>query len=268
MTRAGRAPTFHLDRVSRRWRDTVALDDVSLTIAGGERVLLAGPSGSGKSTLIRLLAGVLRPSSGRILVDGVELATRSSRELRHHRARCRIIEQGALLVAQSDVHRNVLAGRLGQMSWSRILWSAMARTEAARVRELLEPLGLAHRQWDVAGNLSGGEQQRVAVARALISAPDVLLADEPTSSLDPKAAHDTSELLFEHVRRHGATLIYCSHWIDLARSRVDRILGIRHGRVVLDARPEELSEGALVALYEGSGELHHESIDRAIAARA
>lgn len=262
------APAFQLDHVSRRWRDTIALDDVSLTIEGGQRVLLAGPSGAGKSTLIRLLAGALRPSSGRVLVDGADLATRSSRELRLHRARCRIVEQGALLVAQSDVHRNVLAGRLAHMPWWRILGAAVGRTEVARVRELLEPLGLAHRQWDVAGNLSGGEQQRVAVARALISAPDALLADEPTSSLDPKIARDVSELLLDHARRRGATLVYCSHWINLARNRVDRILGIRRGRVVLDARPDELSEAVIAELYEGSDELRDEPLDRAVPVQA
>lgn len=255
-----RAPSFQLDRVSRRWSDTVVLDDVSLVIESGQRVLLAGPSGAGKSTLIRLLAGALCPSSGRVLVDGVDLATRSTRELQHHRARCRIVEQGALLVAQSDVHRNVLAGCLGQMPWWQILWSSVGRTEADRVRALLEPLGLAHRQWDVAGNLSGGEQQRVAVARALISAPDALLADEPTSSLDPKIARDVSTLLLDHADRRGATLIYCSHWISLARERVDRVIGIRGGRVVLDVAPGALSEAALADLYQGSGELQYEPI--------
>jgi phosphonate transport system ATP-binding protein len=136
------------------------------------------------------------------------------------------------------------------------------------VRDVLEPLGLAHRQWDLAGNLSGGEQQRVAVARALISGPDALLADEPTSSLDPKVARDVSDLLLDHAHRRGATLVYCSHWISLARHRVDRVVGIRAGRVVLDARPDEVSEAALADLYQGSGELQYEPIERSAAARA
>jgi phosphonate transport system ATP-binding protein len=245
---------FRVEQVSRRWGDTTALADVSLSIHAGERVLLAGPSGSGKTTLIRLLAGVLRPSSGRIEVDGIDLMSMSSGQLRGHRARCRIVEQGALLVPQSDVHRNVLAGRLAHMHWTSILWSAIWRTETEPVRKLLGHLGLADRQWDIAGNLSGGQQQRVAIARALISSPAILLADEPTSSLDPRTAADVTRLLLDEAGQRGATLVFCSHWISLARDRVDRILGIRQGQLVLDTRPDQLDDAALEDLYRGSRE--------------
>ncbi len=245
---------FQLERVSRSWGDRIALEEVSLSIRPGERVLLAGPSGSGKTTLLRLLAGGLRPSSGTIEVEGVDLMSMSARELRRHRARCRIVEQGALLVPQSDVHRNVLAGRLAHMPWHAVLLSAFWRTETEPVRELLDHLGLADRQWDLAGNLSGGQQQRVAIARALISSPAVLLADEPTSSLDPRTARSVTQLLIEQAGRRGATLLFCSHWVSLARAEVDRIIGIRAGRVVLDARPGEVDDAALEQLYRGSDE--------------
>ena len=251
---ASGAPQLRLDRVSRSWGENRALGDVSLAVRQGERVLLAGPSGSGKTTLLRLLAGALRPSSGSVQADGVDLASMTSRQLRRHRARCRIVEQGAMLVAQSDVHRNVLAGRLAHMPWHRVILSALWRVEAEPVRALLDRVGLADRQWDSAGNLSGGQQQRVAIARALISSPDILLADEPTSSLDPKTAADVSQLLVEEASRRRATLVYCSHWISLARDRVDRIVGIREGRVVLDARPTEVSADQIDRLYRGSRE--------------
>jgi phosphonate transport system ATP-binding protein len=247
-------PQFRLEGVSRSWGDRQALADVSLSIAAGERILLAGPSGSGKTTLLRLLAGALRPSRGSVLVDGVDLMGLRPRELRQHRARCGIVEQGGLLVPQSDVHRNVLAGLLATMPWHAILWSAFARSHAAPVRGLLDRLGLADRQWDTAGNLSGGQQQRVAIARALISSPAILLADEPTSSLDPATAAEVTDLLIEQAKQRGATLVFCSHWISIARDRVHRIVGIRGGRVVLDARPDQLGEGALDELYRGSRE--------------
>jgi len=246
-------PQFRLDRVSRHWGGTPALDDVSLTVQSGERILLAGPSGSGKTTLLRLLAGVLRPTRGSVQVDGVDVMSMGSRELRRHRARCGIVEQGAMLVPQSDVHRNVLAGRLAHMPWHAVLLSAVWRTEAAPVRELLDRVGLADRQWDTAGNLSGGQQQRVAVARALIGAPAIMLAEEPTSSHDPKTARDITDLLLEQAGR-GATLLFCSHWVSIARDRVTRVIGIRGGKLVLDARPGDVTADALDALYRGSRE--------------
>jgi phosphonate transport system ATP-binding protein len=246
-------PQFRLDRASRRWGGTAALEDVSLTVQPGERILLAGPSGSGKTTLLRLLAGVLRPSGGSVQVDGVDVMAMGSGELRRHRARCGIVEQGGMLVPQSDVHRNVLAGRLAHMPWHAVLLSAVWRTEATPVRELLGRVGLADRQWDTAGNLSGGQQQRVAVARALFGGPGILLADEPTSSLDPTTAHDIADLLLDHAGR-GATLIFCSHWVSIARDRVTRVIGIRGGKLVLDARPADVTADALDELYRGSRE--------------
>jgi len=245
---------LRLERVRRSWGATTALEDVSLTIEPGERVLLAGPSGSGKTTLLRLLAGVLRPSAGSVRIGGADLMSMSAGQLRRHRARCRIVEQGALLVAQSDVHRNVLAGRLADMPWHAVLRAALWRTEVERVRSLLEPLGLADRQWDAAGVLSGGQQQRVAIARALIAGPAILLADEPTSSLDPKTARDVTDILLDEAGRRGATLVFCSHWVSLARERVDRVIGIRGGRVVLDAAPDQVDDDALDRLYRGSDE--------------
>jgi phosphonate transport system ATP-binding protein len=251
---SGELPQFRLEGVSRRWGERRALEDVSLTIRPGERILLAGPSGSGKTTLLRLLAGVLRPSSGTIHVDGLDLMAMASRQLRRHRARCGIVEQGGLLVPQSDVHHNVLAGRIAHMPWHAIVWSALWRTETARVRELLARVGLADRQWDSAGNLSGGQQQRVAIARALIASPAILLADEPTSSLDPATAAEVTDLLLEQVGDRGATMVFCSHWISIARDRVTRVVGIRGGRIVMDARPEDVSRDALDGLYRGSRE--------------
>jgi len=252
MNRAG--AELRLERVSRSWGKQRALEDVSLTVAPGERVLLAGPSGAGKSTLLRLLAGALRPTHGVVRAGGIDLQSMSAHELRRHRARCRIVEQGGLLVPQLDVHRNVLAGRLADMRWYAVLGAALWRTDADEVRRILEPLGLADRQWDLAGQLSGGQQQRVAIARALISRPAILLADEPTSSLDPRTAGEATRLLVEEARQRGATLVLCSHWLSLARASADRIVGIRGGRLVLDESPGDVDDEALERLYQGSDE--------------
>jgi phosphonate transport system ATP-binding protein len=140
------------------------------------------------------------------------------------------------------------------MPWPRILLSAIWRRERDPVRELLEVISLGDRQWDLAGNLSGGEQQRVAIARALISSPSIILADEPTSSLDPKTARDVSRLLIAQARQRRATLVFSSHWLSLVKDEVDRVVGIRNGKLVVDARPEDVTGDALDILYKGTDE--------------
>jgi len=245
---------FRLDGVHRQWGGNVALDDLSLTIKPGELVLLAGPSGSGKTTLLRMLAGVLRPSKGTIQVEGADLMRMVTRDLRRHQARCGIVEQGALLVPQLNVHRNVLAGRLAHMPWHMVVLSAFLRVDQRPVRELLEMVSLADRQWDVAANLSGGEQQRVSVCRALISSPMIILADEPTSSLDPRTANDVTHLLIEQARKRNATLVFSSHWLSLVLNDVDRLIGLRRGRLVIDAPPKDVDDDTLDYLYRGTHE--------------
>jgi len=245
---------FRLDGVHRQWGGNVALDDLSLTIKPGELVLLAGPSGSGKTTLLRMLAGVLRPSKGTIEVEGADLMRMVTRDLRRHQARCGIVEQGALLVPQLNVHRNVLAGRLAHMPWHMVVLSAFLRVDQRSVRELLEMVSLADRQWDVAANLSGGEQQRVSVCRALISSPMIILADEPTSSLDPRTANDVTHLLIEQARKRNATLVFSSHWLSLVLNDVDRLIGLRRGRLVIDAPPKDVDDDTLDYLYRGTHE--------------
>jgi phosphonate transport system ATP-binding protein len=247
-------PLFRLDRVHRTWGNNVALDDLSMTIRSGEMVLLAGPSGSGKTSLLRMLAGVLRPSRGTIEVEGSNLMSMVTRDLRRHQSRCGIVEQGALLIPQLSVHRNVLAGQLAHMPWHKILLSALWRIERDAVRKLLDLVGLSDRQWDPAANLSGGEQQRVSICRALISSPMIILADEPTASLDPKTASDVTRLLIEQARARSATLVFSSHWLSVVLNEVDRVIGLRKGRLVIDASPADVNDDTLEFLYRGSYE--------------
>jgi phosphonate transport system ATP-binding protein len=239
-------PLFRLEDVARRWGNVEALRGVSLDIRAGEIILLAGPSGSGKSTLLRILTGSLRPTSGRVEVGGVDLASMTPLELRTYKRTCGIVEQGNLLVPQLDVHRNVLAGRLAQWSWHRILLSAIWPIERERVSALLSELGLSDRQWEVTANLSGGQQQRVAVARALVSSPSIIVADEPTASLDATNAIQVTQMLVDAARRTKATLILCTHWITLALPFVERMIGIRDGVVAIDCNARDHKQGELV----------------------
>ncbi len=247
-------PTCSLDRAGRRFGTRVALHPTSLEVPPGQRVALVGPSGGGKSTLLRLIGGSLRATTGRVLVDGRDLASLSRRDVRRHRARCGVIAQGGLLVPQLSVHRNVTAGRLAHWPWWRVLAASVRAQERARTADLLGLVGLAERQWDRAEQLSGGQRQRVAIARGIASDPRLILADEPTASLDPTTAGEVIQLLLRVTAARNATLLVSTHWTGLVLAHVDRLLGIREGRVVLDTPAADATEGDFDALYAGSGE--------------
>jgi len=204
----------------------LALDDVSLQIDSGEFAAIMGPSGSGKSTLLNLIAGLDRPSSGSVSVDGVELSGLSEAALaRYRRQLVGVIFQFFNLLNTLTVLENVLIpAQLG----------GMKRREAnARARELLDRLGLADREQEMPGKLSGGQQQRVAIARALINRPRVLLADEPTGALDSKNGEQVMDLLSQ-LNRAGQTILLVSHDPVLTRHYASRIISLRDGRVECD----------------------------------
>jgi predicted ABC-type transport system involved in lysophospholipase L1 biosynthesis ATPase subunit len=202
-----------------------ALRGVSFEVRRGERVALLGKSGSGKSTLLNVLGGLDRPSSGSAEVEGRDLARMNTDELARHRlATVGIIFQSFHLIPSRTALENVelpmvFAGR-----------SRGQRREAAR--RALETVGLGHRLTHRPAELSGGEHQRVAVARALVNDPTVLLADEPTGNLDSATAAEIMALIIDHVRRHGTTLILVTHDEELARGCTDRVLRLRDGQLV------------------------------------
>lgn len=247
-------PTLRTLSAGRSFGERAALSDLTLELAPGSRIALAGPSGSGKTTLLRLLAGSLRPTAGSVEADGRSLSAMSPRQLRDHRRRCGIVTQGSALVRQTSVHSNVIAGRLAQWPW----WKALAATvfplEKAETATLLASVGLADRQWDIAGTLSGGQQQRVAIARALAASPSLILADEPTAALDPTTARQIADLLLEHAQRRAATLVFSTHWLSLVQPHCDRVIGLKDGRVLIDAPAADVSDADLDELYAGSGE--------------
>jgi len=248
------SPSFRLENVTRRWGERLAIHDLSLTIQKGQKVALIGPSGGGKSTLIRLLAGVLRPTEGHIYVDDKDLGQFSADELRRHRASCRIVEQNHLLVPQLSVHQNTISGEVPRWPWYKATLAALWPIDRRRVRAMLDALGIGEHQWRLSSDLSGGQMQRVAVARALISEPVVLLADEPTASLDPVTARAVTEIILNQAEKRGITLMFCTHWLDIVKARCDRVLGLRNGSLVLDANANQITADALDILYEGSSE--------------
>jgi len=248
------APHLVLEAAERRWATRQGLAPTTLEISPGSRVALVGPSGSGKTTLLRLLMGELRATGGRVLADGQRLATMTPRQLRDHRRRCGALNQDPLVINQLSVHRNVLAGALPGWRWHQVVASYFWPVQRDRVAALLRRVGLAERQWDLAGELSGGEKQRIALARALIGAPRVLLADEPTSALDPTTSGDMVRLFVAEANRLNATLLVSTHRLGEIRADINRVIGLRSGRVTLDKPAADVDEADLDALYEGSRE--------------
>lgn len=225
---------LELQEVSRIFRPpgeppVAVLRGVSLCVASGETLGILGPSGSGKSTLLNLIAGLDRPDAGTIAVQGRDLTGLGDRDLARLRNRqIGFIFQLHHLLPQCTVLENVLVPTLAAPD------RAAAPAQRRRAEALLERVGLADRAGAFPGTLSGGERQRVAVARALINEPPLLLADEPTGALDAAAAGRLADLLMELNRETGTTLLVVTHSLDLAR-RLGRSMVLRDGRLEAEA---------------------------------
>jgi phosphonate transport system ATP-binding protein len=229
------------------------LKDVSLEIEGRGLTAIIGPSGTGKSTLIRCINRLVDPTSGEIIFMGHDLAKVSGRALRQARRRIGMVFQEYNLVERLSVIENVLCGRLGYVP----VWRAWLRRfpprDIERAFQLLDAVGLGDFATIRADQLSGGQRQRVGIARALMQEPDLMLADEPTSSLDPKTSVEIMELIARRSGERDIPVIVNIHNVELARRFADRIVGMTRGEVVFDGPPRALEEQHLLAIYGGEG---------------
>ena len=201
-----------------------ALDDVSFSVNKGEFIAVIGPSGSGKSTLLHILGGVDRPTSGRVLMDGRDVYAQNEEQLAIFRRRqVGLIYQFYNLIPVLNVTENITLPVLmdGQ------------RVNSDRLKELITTLGLTDRENHLPNQLSGGQQQRVSIGRALMNAPAVVLADEPTGNLDSKNSKEIVELLKVSNEKYGQTLLVITHDESIAL-QADRILSIEDGRITRD----------------------------------
>ena len=245
-------PVLLLEGVSKRYGGTAALDQVSLAVEAGEIVVLLGPSGAGKSTLFRCVTGLVRPDDGEIRVLGTRLNGLSRRDLRGLRRSIGLVFQQFNLIGRLSALKNVLAGRLGELPFWRVALRAFPQADRQRALASLDAVGLLERAYQRADSLSGGQQQRVAIARALTQEAQIILADEPVSSLDPETARTVLSLLTQLGRERGIAVVCSLHQVELARRFADRIVGLRGGRVVFTGRPEALDEAALDRIYRGT----------------
>jgi phosphonate transport system ATP-binding protein len=246
------SPVIKLDRVAKNFQTKLALDHISATIHPGQFVAIIGRSGAGKTTLLRCLARALTVGAGAIHFGDVDLATLAGRALREHRAGVGMIYQQFNLVKRLRVIDNVLVGRLSHLrGWRR--WAALGRwfapPERAIALRCLAHVGLVDRVWQRADTLSGGEQQRVAIARILAQNPRVILADEPVASLDVLNGRLVMDTLRRIASDAGLTVIATLHHVDYARAYADRVLGLRAGGLVFNGPPGELTGAMLVDIF-------------------
>lgn len=239
-----------LTGVSKRFPNgTLALDNVSLTVPKGQLLSLIGLSGSGKSTLMRHLNGLHRPTSGSVRVLGCEVSTARSKELRTVRRNVGFVFQQFGLVGRATCLENVLSGALGRLRGPRYGVWAYPKSLRREAFEHLDRVGLAPQAYQRADTLSGGQMQRVAIARTVMQQPQILLADEPVASLDPESSAQVLELLLKVATEEKMTVIVTLHQVELALGWAHRIVGLRDGRVVLDRDARGLNQNDVLEVY-------------------
>lgn len=230
-----------------------ALAAISLGAESGERIAIIGPSGAGKTTLLRVLGTALRPSAGTLAVLDQTPWSLSPAALRQLRCDIGTIHQSPPLPPRQRVVTAILAGRLGRWPWWKALVSLLYPLDIAGAGKALSRLDLGERLFERCDRLSGGQLQRVGIARTLYQQPRLILADEPVSAMDPTLAEHTTRLLVDEAQSQGVTLVASLHAVDLALSFFPRIVGIKAGEILFDRPAAEVSEAMLRELYASEG---------------
>jgi phosphonate transport system ATP-binding protein len=244
------ATGIHFDGVGVRYPNgVVGLTDVHLRIAPGEMAVVVGLSGAGKSTLIRTINGLVPITSGRLLVGERSVGQLAGRQLRDLRSQIGMGFQTFNLARRTTVINNVLMGRLHHTATWRTLIGAWSPADREIALQALERVEIVEKAYTKASELSGGQQQRVAIARALAQRPTVILADEPTASLDPPTSHVVMRDLQRINAELGITVVVNLHFLDLARRYGRRLIGMRAGRVVYDGDGADADESVFQDIY-------------------
>jgi phosphonate transport system ATP-binding protein len=226
-----------------------ALKRVSFSAEAGEIVAIIGRSGAGKSTLLRCINGLEKATAGNIILDGKDIAQMSQQQLAQERRHIGFVWQEYNLVDRLPVLTNVLSGRLGYKGSFAGALGYFDRTERELAVHNLERVNLLHRATQRADKLSGGEKQRVSIARAMTQTPKILLADEPVASLDPELSLQVMGDLARVAREDKVLTLINIHQVELARQFADRIVGLAQGVIVFDGAPEQMTDEVMDRVY-------------------
>jgi phosphonate transport system ATP-binding protein len=236
-------PAISVNNVTKRYDDVVALDDVSFEVPEGQFVVILGPSGAGKSTLLRILNGLTPPTDGNVYIGDEPIGSA--------RSEVGMVFQMHYLIENMSAYRNALTGALSRAGLVRSLLTWYDGQDKRNALEALDTVGLLDFAEQRAGSMSGGQKQRVGIARALVQNPDLLLADEPVSSLDPKAARDVMSYMKGAADERGLTTLASLHQVNIAREFGERFIGVRDGSVVFDGSREDLTMEVVDEIYYG-----------------
>ncbi|MDG6479383.1 phosphonate ABC transporter ATP-binding protein [Glaesserella parasuis] len=242
-----KTPLLQFHHTTKHFGKQAVLDDICLTIHSGEIVALVGPSGSGKSTLMNSIMRAVPLTSGEIWLENRNI--QDYQDNKQFAQQVGMLHQQYDLVKQLEVIHNVLAGRLNRWGFWRSLFSLVKPQERHLAEQALVAVGLLDKIDQPTAELSGGEQQRVAIARLLVQNPKLILADEPVSALDPVNAQNVLALLTGLVREQGKTLIASMHSVEYAKAYFDRMIGIKQGKIVFDLQTEQVTQEQLNVLY-------------------
>ncbi|UPO89658.1 phosphonate ABC transporter ATP-binding protein [Niallia sp. Man26] len=230
---------------------TLALKDINLEVKKGEFIAVIGPSGAGKSTLLRSINRLIEPTEGTIEFHNQHIEKVNKNELRKIRSKMGMIFQHYNLIYRSSVLENVLHGRLGYMGSLAGVFNRYKEADKREAIMLLEKVGLEAEIYKRADELSGGQKQRVGVCRALAQNPELILADEPIASLDPKSSTVVMDAIYKNCKEQGIACLVNLHQVDVAKRYATRIVAVKAGTIIFDGEASELTDAMIKYLYEG-----------------
>lgn len=240
-----------ITKLAKTYERKMALSSLSFSIQAGEKIALIGPSGAGKTTLLNILASIQAADKGTILIDDRHL--QSYKDQKARAKKIGVIRQQFDLVGQLPVVHNVLAGKFSEWSLAKSLLSLIIPQDKKIALAALDRVGVADKMYERTSSLSGGEQQRVALARLLVQRPEIILADEPVASLDPARAEDILDLLTSIAKEEKQTLIVSLHSVDYARKYFDRLIALKNGELFFDLPSDLVTDRLITDLYQLKG---------------
>ncbi len=240
-----------IKNLTKEFNGNRVLEEINIEIRKGEVIALIGSSGSGKSTLMNLITRTLDKDKGEILIEGEKISQFNNKDFAK---KVGILRQQFDLVKNIKVVHNVLAGRFNEWGFTKSFISLFKPQDLDYAKSALKKIGLEEKLYEITSSLSGGEQQRVAIARLLVQNPLLFLADEPISSLDPVNSRNVLSLITGLVRKEEKTLLASMHSIEYSKEFFDRIIGLKKGKIIFDDKTENITEKMIKILYEDKNE--------------